>query len=208
MRKTDVSKQNLQETKMLTIPCVIFAGGKSSRMGEDKTLLPFAGFTTLTEFQYSRLTKIFSHVYISCKDKTKFDFKANFIEDSQVADIYAPTLGFISTFSTLKSNTFFAISVDVPFINATIINELIKYDTPQVDATIAKTSQGIQPLCGIYHRSLEKKFLDMLKSDEHKLGFLLKNSNTNFLTFKDEELFLNLNHPQEYKKALQLLAQY
>ncbi|HIP14156.1 MAG TPA: molybdenum cofactor guanylyltransferase, partial [Sulfurimonas autotrophica] len=27
---------------MFDIPCVIFAGGKSSRMGENKTLLPFA----------------------------------------------------------------------------------------------------------------------------------------------------------------------
>ena len=66
---------------MLDIPCVIFAGGKSSRMGEDKALLPFAEFNTLTEFQLTRLKKIFKTVYISCKDKTLFEFDANFIED-------------------------------------------------------------------------------------------------------------------------------
>jgi len=66
---------------MFNIPCVIFAGGKSSRMGENKALLPFAGFETLTEYQYTRLSKIFSSVYISCKDKSIFSFDANFIED-------------------------------------------------------------------------------------------------------------------------------
>ncbi len=29
------------------IPLVIFAGGKSSRMGKDKALLPFGGYSTL-----------------------------------------------------------------------------------------------------------------------------------------------------------------
>jgi len=60
---------------VIDIPCVIFAGGKSSRMGEDKSLLPFSSFKTLTEFQLSRLSKIFKNVYISTKEKNKFEFK-------------------------------------------------------------------------------------------------------------------------------------
>ena len=91
---------------MLDIPCVIFAGGKSSRMGEDKALLPFASYTTLTEFQLSRLSKIFKTIYISCRNKNKFDFDANFIEDVQKGDIFAPTLGFVSIFEKIKENSF------------------------------------------------------------------------------------------------------
>jgi len=36
---------------------IIFAGGKSSRMGRDKALLPFGGYDTLTEYQYRRLSQ-------------------------------------------------------------------------------------------------------------------------------------------------------
>lgn len=43
---------------LLDIPCVIFAGGKSSRMGEDKALLPFGNFKTLTQYQLTRLQKV------------------------------------------------------------------------------------------------------------------------------------------------------
>ncbi len=190
---------------MIDIPCVIFAGGKSSRMGEDKSLLPFGEHKTLTQYQLSHLGKLFSKVYISCKTKEKFDFQANFIEDIKTHNTYAPTVGFVSVFETLEDECFFAISVDAPFISYNEINKLLEEDSSEYDATIAKTSFGIQPLCGIYHRSLAPHFLEMLHEDNHKLGFLLKNSKTHFVHFENDTPFLNINHPQEYKKAIQLL---
>ena len=190
---------------MLDIPCVIFAGGKSSRMLKDKSLLPFGDFDTLTQFQLSRLRKIFKNVYISCKDKNKFDFNANFIEDIKTDSVFAPTAGFVAIFNTLRCESFFALSVDSPFICEKEINELLKNDLIDTDATIATLEDKTQPMCGIYHRSLEVKFKNMLKQNNHKLGLLLKNSNTIFVNFKDEKAFLNLNHPHEYEKALQLI---
>ena len=119
--------------------------------------------------------------------------------------MFAPTAGFITIYEKLSQDSFFAISVDSPFISENEINKIIKNDTSDVDATIAKTITGIQPMCGIYHRSLENKFIDMLKEENHKLGFLLKSSNTNFVEFSDEKPFLNLNHPHEYTEALKLI---
>jgi molybdopterin-guanine dinucleotide biosynthesis protein A len=60
-------------------------------------------------------------------------------------------------------------------------------------------------MCGIYHRSLKNKFMDMFKKNNHKLGFLLKSSKTIFVEFEDEKKFLNLNHPHEYQEALKIL---
>ncbi|MCW8837387.1 MAG: molybdenum cofactor guanylyltransferase MobA [Thiovulaceae bacterium] len=191
---------------MLDIPCVIFAGGKSSRMGEDKALLPFGGFDSLTQFQINKLSKLFKNVYISCKTKSKFDFDADFIEDVKTENIFAPTAGFIAIFENLKCEKFFAISVDTPFIDANIINKLQDADTMDADATIAKTNNGMQPMCGIYHKSLLLSFKNMLDENNHKLGFLLKNSNTKTVLFEDEKPFLNLNNPNEYKKALNLIS--
>ena len=189
---------------MITIPCIIFAGGKSSRMGEDKSLLPFGGFDTLTEFQLSKFSKIFKDVYISCKSSDKFDFDAKFIEDVKTQDVFAPTAGFVAMFEKLQADRFFVVSVDAPFIGENEIRELLEADKKDSDATIAKTSFGIQPMCGIYHRSLEKEFICMLENDSHKLGQLLKTHKTTFKIFEDEEPFLNLNYPHEYKQALAL----
>ncbi|MDD5372995.1 MAG: molybdenum cofactor guanylyltransferase MobA [Sulfurimonas sp.] len=191
---------------MLNMPCVIFAGGKSSRMGEDKSLLPFGSFNTLTEFQLFRLHKIFKNVYISCKDKSKFNFQADFIEDIKTSSTYAPTAGFVAIFEHLRCDRFFVLSVDTPFVGKIEIEQLINADKFDNDATTARTQSGIQPMCGIYHRSMNEKFHQMLKEDNHKLGLLLKNSKTLFVDFEDEKPFLNLNHPHEYKEALAHLS--
>ena len=190
---------------MLNIPRVIFAGGKSSRMGEDKALLPFDTYPTLTQFQLQKLQKLFKNVYISCKDKNKFNFKANFIEDIKSKNIFAPTTGFIAVFEELKCERFFALSVDTPFISSTEINKLIQNDIPHANITVARTKFGVQPMCGIYHSSINDKFIQMFEENSHKLGFLLKNSNTTYVDFENEEPFLNLNNPDEYKKALTLV---
>ena len=190
---------------MLNIPCVLFAGGKSSRMGKDKALLPFGDSPTLTQYQHSRLSKIFKTVYISCKDKHKFSFEANFIEDIKTAECFAPTLGFITLFEQTQENSFFVLSVDSPFVDEDIISKLLEMDSPEIDATIAQTAQGVQPLCGIYHRSLTPSFKQMLQENKHKLNALLQNVKTTYVPFEDENSFLNLNHPHEYEQALKLL---
>ena len=141
---------------MIETPCVIFAGGRSSRMGEDKSLLPFGDFDTLTEFQLAKASKIFKHVYISCKDSSKFGFEADFIYDSKNYSIYAPTIGFVSIFEAIESESFFALSVDTPFITEDIILKLFDEDTKNkgANATVARTKEGMQPMCAIYHRTL------------------------------------------------------
>jgi molybdenum cofactor guanylyltransferase len=190
---------------MFDTPCVIFAGGKSSRMGEDKALLPFSSYKTLTQFQLSRLSQIFTAVYISCKDKNKFDFQATFIEDIETDGVYAPTAGFVSVFKTIKEDRFFALSVDSPFVGVDEIAKIINVDENGLDAVVAKTTTGIQPMCGMYHRSMSEKFEDAILNDNHKLGYLLKNSKTKYVYFENEKAFFNINHPHEYKEALTLI---
>ena len=174
-------------------------------MGADKALLPFSSFKTLTEFQYHRLKKIFQNVYISCKTKEKFDFEADFIEDSAQTDVFAPTAGFIAAFSALQTEKIFVLSVDTPFVNEKIIKKILDADSKNSDAVVAQTQEGIQPLCGLYHASLVESFVQMQENNKHKLGYLLKNSKTTFVFFKEKEAFLNLNHPDEYQKALTLV---
>jgi len=186
---------------MFTLPCILFAGGKSSRMGQDKSLLPFGEFSSLAQFQYSRLTQLFDNVYISTKTAEKFPFEANVILDSQSSD-FAPTAGFVSAFEMLGCERFFALSVDTPFVDEKIFNTLLEADRADLDAVIAKTSSGTHPMCGIYHRSLFAKFQQMQREGDHRLGKLLSMSQTLFVEFEDEEPFMNLNHPHEYEAAL------
>ena len=186
------------------IPCVLFAGGKSSRMGEDKVLLPFGGYSTLGEFQYRRLQKIFSQVYISTKNPDKFPFEADFIIDE--SEVFAPTAGFVSIYRQLDAECFFVLGVDMPFVSEKVISALLEADSDEVDATLAQVDAEAESLCGIYHRSLQPHFEKMLRENRHKLRRLLEETNTQQITFTDKRAFLNLNRPSEYQKAKELYA--
>jgi molybdopterin-guanine dinucleotide biosynthesis protein A len=171
-------------------------------MGEDKSLLPFGGFPTLTQYQLERLTPLFHALYISTKSADKFDFHADFILDPTEVE-YAPTAGFVSSFRALKSDRIMVLSVDTPFVDERIFQTLIDADSDEYDAIIAKTVSGSHPLCGIYHRSLLGEFERMLSEGDHRLGKLLASSKTLYVEFADEAPFANLNHPHEYQEALE-----
>lgn len=171
-------------------------------MGEDKSMLPFGGFDTLLEYQYRRLTALFSEVYISTK-KVNLPFTCKIIEDK--SEVFAPTAGFVSLFESVKSEAFFVISVDSPFIDDSLIAQIIAQDSDDVDATIVKTDEGLHPLCGIYHRSLQPSFKRMLQEDNHKLGLLLKASTCNYITCNNSHKMMNLNYKSEYLEALKHL---
>ena len=179
------------------IPLIIFAGGKSSRMGQDKALLPFGKYNTLSEFQYRRLSKLFKKVYISAKEN-KFDFEANILEDNYT--VSSPLVGIITIFETLNVDKVFILSVDAPFVNKEVIDKLI-HSNNRFDAVVAKSKSGVQPLCGVYKRSVLPVAQEHLKERNHRLQSLLKKVDTQFVPFKEDSLFLNLNHPHEYEKA-------
>jgi len=198
---SDHQKSKIKNQKLFSLPCVIFAGGKSSRMGQDKSLLPFGSFSSLAEYQYQRLSKLFDNVYISAKEN-KFDFNAKVIEDRPTDDLHAPTAGFEAMFTKLDDERVFVLSVDTPFVGEEEIKVLLENDSSGLDAVVAKTASGSHPMCGIYHRSLLPSFKSMLEENNHRLGQLLKISKSKFVMFEDEEAFANLNHPHEYEEAL------
>ncbi len=182
-----------------TTYAVIFAGGKSSRMGEDKALLPFGKYPTLTEFQHAKLSTLFEKVYISAKEN-KFDFDCMVIEDNYTEN--SPLVGLISVFETLGAEEVFILSVDAPFVNKKTIKRLLDHNESMPDAIVAKSPSGIQPLCGLYKKSILPFAYAQLEKDNHRLGDLLRLANTLFVKFDENSSFTNLNHPEEYLEAI------
>ncbi|WP_456451522.1 molybdenum cofactor guanylyltransferase MobA [Hydrogenimonas sp.] len=180
------------------LPCVIFAGGKSSRMGRDKALLPFGDYDTLAEYQYRRLAPLFASVHLSTK-ADKFPFDAPLILDA--FDTYAPTAGLLAAFEALGGD-FFALSVDTPFADERVFGLLFEaYERGGADAVVARSPSGSHPMCGIYTQNLYPALRAMADAGRHRLGYLLKNAKTRFVDFDDESLFFNMNTPAEYDSA-------
>jgi len=181
---------------------VVIAGGKSSRMGKDKALLPFMGYSSLSKFQYKKLEEIFDRVYISAKSN-KFDFNANIIYDKFKES--NPLNPIISALEATKGDIFL-ISVDMPFIKKESIKRLVKiYNLyPQYDIYISKSQNGIEPTFAIYKHSVLDIAKNMYSKDDFRLKNLINKANSYIVEFNCLDEFINLNTPIEYKKALNL----
>jgi molybdopterin-guanine dinucleotide biosynthesis protein A len=188
---------------MIKIPCVILAGGKSSRMKEDKALLSFGQYDTLIQYQYEKLSLIFENVYISSK-VDKFVFLKN--KNSIIYDkdnISSPMVALKYIFQTIKSSKVFIISVDTPLVLEQTIHSLIN-NSQSFDITIAQTKDKTHNLCGVFSISLATKTSKCIEKGIHKINYLIKQSNTNYINFKDEIQFLNINTKEDYAKAMLL----
>jgi len=175
---------------------VIFAGGKSSRMGRDKSLMPFRGYDTMAEYQYVRLSRIFKKVYISTKE-AKFNFEAPLIYDKYPQS--SPLVAIISLFENITEDECFILSVDSPFVDENIINRLYKEaDNLEKHNIIAKSQNGNEPLCGVYNRASLKIAKEELERNNHRLNNLLAQTDTKFIYFADKEPFVNLNYIEDY----------
>jgi len=187
---------------MYKIPAIIFAGGRSSRMGEDKSQLPFAGYPSLSEYQYRRLGKLFEEVYLSAKSD-KFCFECQLITDSYA--VHSPLAALVSVFEKLDVPEVFILSVDAPFVDERVIGKLMDERSEAYDVIVAESPHGREPLCGIYRRAILPEAAQMLKNGDHRLTTLLETVKTKRVCFTAKEPFLNLNRPDEYQEALKRL---
>lgn len=185
------------------IPCIILSGGKSSRMQEDKSLLAFGEFNSLAKYQYSRLKPFFKDVFISSKSN-KFDFidDENIIFDEN-QNIFSPILALNTILKKIDSEKVFIIPVDTPFVDIFSIEQLI-LNSNDFEICVAKTNT-IHNLCGVFSKSINSFIEDMIKSDIHKINYLINNCESNFVEFENEDEFLNLNSRIDYEKALEII---
>ncbi len=188
------------------ISVVILAGGKSSRMGQDKSLMSFKSSDSMIQYQYKKLNKIFRKVYISSKFD-KFDFlddKSGLIIDT--SNVFSPMIALDSIFDKLNEEKIFILSVDAPLLNNQTIFELINGFDKDIEIVIAKDKLNItHNLCGIFHRNIQKKIKECIKNDIHRINYLIKNSKSKEIIFEDEKQFLNINTIKDYDLAKEIL---
>ena len=191
--------------KISNIPCVILAGGKSSRMKEDKCLVKFKNNLSLIQYQYNKLSKIFANVYISSK-QNKFDF----LEDNSAIifdkeEVSSPMVALESIFKTLNSTKVFIVPVDVPLIEINTIYNLIKEaQISSADIIVVKDDENnIHNLCGVFSKNILPAISSLLTKDIHKIQTLFQSVKCEHILFKNCKQFININTPENLQYAKQ-----
>ncbi|WP_120843660.1 molybdenum cofactor guanylyltransferase MobA [Helicobacter pylori] len=189
------------------IPCVLLAGGKSSRfiindVQINKALAPLKSYPSLLEYQYSRLLKLFKQVIISAKKS--YELNAPYLLEKK-SDLFSPLFGIYNAFLTLQTPYIFFIPIDTPLVSFESIKALCGIKNFSV--VYAKSPTKEHYLISLWHQNNLNALSYALKTQNYRLSDLVKNTSSIAMHFNKEEEFLNLNTLKDYELAVQILKE-
>ncbi|GAA8903070.1 molybdenum cofactor guanylyltransferase MobA [Helicobacter pylori] len=189
------------------IPCVLLAGGKSSRfitnnIQTNKALMPFESHSSLLEYQYTRLLKLFKKVIISAKKS--YELNAPYLLERE-SDLFSPLFGIYNAFLTLQTPYIFFIPIDTPLVSFESIKALCGIKNFSV--VYAKSPTKEHYLISLWHQNNLNALSHALKTQNYRLSDLVKNTSSIAMHFNKEEEFLNLNTLKDYELAVQILKE-
>ncbi|MCB9224195.1 MAG: molybdenum cofactor guanylyltransferase [Crocinitomicaceae bacterium] len=176
---------------MEDLTVIILAGGKSSRMGEDKGLMTLFG-KPMVEYVIDNAKEVSEDIIIVSNNNNykKFGFpviKDKFPDKGPLGGIYTGLLN-------SNSETNIILSCDIPYIKSGLIKFLF-YQSDGYDITIPIHQERIHPLIGIYKKNCVKTFEKNLQIGQLKVTKAFGDLITNIVEADefDEIEFKNLN---------------
>ncbi|KIR02027.1 molybdopterin-guanine dinucleotide biosynthesis protein A [Lachnospiraceae bacterium TWA4] len=189
---------------MEVISAGILAGGKSSRMGENKARLKF-GKDSFVE-KIAKECSDFHEVMVSVDDRAKYsDLPYRLVEDDKKG--YGPLEGIFQLLKASKTEYVLVVATDMPFINREVLNKLANLVTGEEDCVVLCVDGKIQPLCSIYSKKVLSVLEQMREKEIHRPRLLYKSTITKYVEISelDEDAIAvdNINTKEEYCRAMQ-----
>lgn len=205
---------------------VILAGGKSSRMGRDKTFLPYKN-TTFLEHLLQNAGLYFSEIYISAGSGEHADRIRKFLEESPcgsvipsdhiIPDHYdriGPMGGILSVFESVGCESFVLLAVDIPDADMHVLAALSDLAGAHGEAALMLQLSGpgrMEACAAVYHRDAYRLMKRSFEQGEYSLRKALGPEQIRCIDVPllqkylpgicEEDLkraFRNMNTPQDY----------
>ena len=196
----------MNQTRGEAATAVILAGGKSSRMGQPKALLLFAG-EPLIVHMVRRLGQLFSDTVVVAAPEQELPALPSTIVRDDVA-YQGPVGGIYYGLKAARREICFVTSCDAPFLNLRLIAYLMA-QISDYDVVVPFTQDRFQPLHAVYRKQVAPLLKEQLERGELRPIFLYDKVRTRKITeaelhpYDPEGLsFLNMNTPEDYQAAL------
>lgn len=184
---------------------LVLAGGKSTRMSEDKALLNYHG-KPQQEYAYELLDKVCDNVYVSSRDEEQSEtFGFDSITDKFIG--LGPYGGILSAFMEEPNVAWLVIAVDLPFLDQSTIDSLVEHRNPSKLATcfIDPQNEFPEPLISIWEPKAYARMLDFLSKGYSCPRKVLINSDVEVLKDRNVQALTNVNTPEELDEALEII---
>ncbi len=196
---------------MLDVEGFILVGGRSSRMGTDKSHMQFDGQTSVERIA-AELRSITPWISLVGRSRAGFDPDLRIIPDTH--EQWGALGGIHAALGACVADWALIVACDLPFVTRDLCSRLLmlsQQGSPEAVVPIQPDGRP-QPLCALYRREpclLEAEKL--IASGEHTPRALLANVKTRWVRSAElidlpgaENFFFNVNTPQDYERAKQI----
>ena len=174
---------------------IILAGGKSSRMNQDKGLMILNG-KPMIQFVINVLKPFVDEIIIVSNNSEYEQF--GYPVYSDLVKDKGPLVGIYTGLFYSQSATNIILSCDVPYLNSDVVSFLCaKHIDCQI--TIPRIEGRTHQLIGVFSKSCTTHFVQSIEKEELKLLDAFKSLNLNIVDANhfNSDLFRNLNSPND-----------
>ena len=177
---------------------IIMAGGDSSRMGVDKSMLPIGG-RPMVEQVYEQLRDSFCQVLISCNNSEKLGFLGVEVVADKIAG-QGPLMGIASALEASENDINFVVACDIPRINMAFVRRLLA-GAREAEIVMPITGEGnFEPLFAVYRKSILGAINEVLSSGRRKIIEVFDLCKVKYVKLDEPEWLSNINTQVEYEE--------
>ena len=180
---------NIMERNCIT--GVILAGGRSSRMGEDKGLVKANG-KPLFEHIAERLRPQVGEILISCNQNTEQYGKEFRTVPDLIQNFSGPLAGMLAALTVSKTEWVLFVPCDVPGFPDNLADAFLAEIAGQ-QAAYARDPVREHPTLCLLNRSLIPTLKTYLENGDRKVMIFFNNIDAKTVLFQDASQFSNLN---------------
>ena len=187
---------NLVQEKIAGIKGLVLVGGKSTRMGTDKSELDYFG---------KPQKEVAKEILENNNLETYYSVQNQSVHKNEIHDKFlnlGPFGGICSAFQKDPNSAWFVLATDVPFVNDEIIKLVLKHRNPSKVATAikGKDKDFPEPLITIYEPKAYPILLQYLAQGYSCPRKMLINSDVEIIEI-DDSFIRNINTPEEFDAA-------
>ena len=195
-----------KETDLPQLNGLVLAGGKSVRMGNPKDKINWHG----KEQKYHAadlLAPFCDEVYISCRQDQLENFNSEYNALTDTFLRMGPFGGILSALRSQRDKAWLVVACDLPLLDKNSLEFLIQSRDPEKAATTYESPfDGLpEPLITIWEPKSYPLLLNFLGTGNPCPRKVLLNSDTLILKPANPDALMNVNTPEDMKKAQELL---
>ena len=184
------------------ISLLVIAGGRSSRMGEDKRWLELEGVSMLEWLLRKAQRQPFRKRYLCVEaasaqlQRLAQQYELELLVDETAGS--GPMEGLRHGLTAMPTTYALVVSCDMPLYTFPVMMPLLAAADGEL-AIVAQAAGRQQPLASLYHRALAGSLTEALRQGQRKLGQVLEAVPRQTVELEPAEAFFNVNTPADLR---------